>query len=116
MLIDGWSDYDTLVSVGEVHLENPEITKKIIEGAVVSYYENSKKILRRQDLSPAYFPYGVIYASKVSTFFKTESFYQERTLPMKIERWQNYEIDDFYDLICVNAVIKETSKLDWVIK
>ena len=23
MLIDGWSDYDTLVSVGEVHLENP---------------------------------------------------------------------------------------------
>jgi CMP-N,N'-diacetyllegionaminic acid synthase len=26
MLIDNWDDFDTLVSVGEVHLENPEIT------------------------------------------------------------------------------------------
>ena len=35
---------------------------------------------------------------------------------MKIERWQNYEIDDLYDLICVSAVIEETSNLDWMNK
>ena len=111
MLIDNWEDFDSIVSIGEIHLENPEIAKKIVKGTVVPYYEDSRKITRRQDLTPAYFPYGVIYASKVNTFFKTKSFYQNKTLPMKIERWQNYEIDDFYDLICVRAVLEEVSNL-----
>lgn len=111
ILIDNWDEFDSLVSLGKIHLENPEITKKVKEGIVIPYTDNSRRITRRQELSSSYFPYGVIYTSKVSTFLSTRSFYQKRTMPMFIERWQNYEIDDIYDLLCVRSIINETSDI-----
>jgi CMP-N,N'-diacetyllegionaminic acid synthase len=95
---------DSLVSVGEVRLENPYIMKKIKNGFVSPLFEVDKNFTRRQELPKAYFPYGVIYLVKTGTFKKTRTFYNKKTIPYIIERWQNYEIDDLYDFLCVEKI------------
>jgi CMP-N,N'-diacetyllegionaminic acid synthase len=97
---------DSLVSLGEVHLENPYIVKKVENGFVRPHIQLRTPYYRRQQLPKVYFPYGVIYLSKVDTLQRYETFYQERTIPYFIERWQNYEIDDIYDFICVESIIR----------
>ena len=99
------AETDAVVSVGEVHMEHPSIVKRIAHGRLEPYVPESVKVTRRQELGRAYFPYGVIYLSKVSSLRETRSFYPERTIPMLIERWQNYEIDDVYDMVCVDAIL-----------
>jgi len=106
LFIENFDKANSLVSVGEVHLENPCIMKRIENGYVKPFIEIDENIYQRQQLPKVYFPYGVIYLSKVDALKKYKTFYQERTIPYFIERWQNYEIDDIYDFICVEAILK----------
>jgi len=110
LFIRNFNKSDSLVSLGEVHLENPYITKKIEGGYVTPLIEIDKTIHQRQQLPRVYFPYGVIYISKINSLKKYRTFYQERTIPYFIERWQNYEIDDFYDFLCVERIGKYKTK------
>lgn len=105
MLVAHEAEADAVVSVGEVHMEHPSIVKRIVDGRLEPYVPQGTRVTRRQDLDRAYFPYGVVYLSKVSSLRETKSFYPVRTMPMLIERWQNYEIDDIYDLLCVDAIL-----------
>lgn len=96
-----------VVSVGKVSLEHPSIVKKINENNFVdSYIKSSIKISQRQQLDEAYFPYGVIYLIKTKYFKKYKSFYTKKIIPFLIERWQNYEIDDIFDFICIENILK----------
>lgn len=97
---------DSLVSVGKVHLENPYIMKKIEGGYIRPLIEKDRIFFQRQMLPEIYFPYGVVYISKITALKERGTFYQERTIPYFIERWQNYEIDDNYDLLCIEAILK----------
>jgi len=106
LFIDNYDKADSLVSLGEIQLENPFIAKTVSGGYVTPLIEADKTITRRQELPKAYFPYGVIYLSKIETLLQTKSFYQQRTIPYFIERWQNYEIDDICDYYCVEAIMK----------
>lgn len=108
LFLKNYKQADSLVSVGEIHLENPSITLKMDKKYIKNYMKTD--FSRRQELSKAYFPYGVIYLSKTEALKKYGKFYQKRTLPYLIERWQNYEIDDTYDFICTEAVLKQTLK------
>ena len=110
LFIENIDKVDSLVSVGEVHLENPYIMKKIEKGYVKPFIEISENFYQRQQLPNIYFPYGVVYLSKVDAFKKYKTFYQERTIPYFIERWQNYEIDDLSDFICIEAILKSKSE------
>jgi CMP-N-acetylneuraminic acid synthetase len=106
-LIDNADKADSLVSVGEIALEHPSISKTINEqGYVEPFYDTKETATRRQNLSKAYFPYGVLYLSKVHALRKHKTFYQRRTLAYLIERWQNYEVDDGCDFICIEALLK----------
>ena len=108
LFLKNYKRADSLVSVGEIHLENPSITLKR-DGKYIKPYIKTD-FSRRQELPKAYFPYGVIYLSKARTLKKYRKFYQKRTMPYFIERWQNYEIDDIYDFICVEAIFKQRIK------
>ena len=35
--------------------------------------------------------------------------YTDKMIPYKIERWQNYEIDDIFDFRCIEAIMKEVN-------
>ncbi len=108
LFLKNYKQADSLVSVGEVHLENPSMTLKI-DGKYTKPYMKTD-FSRRQELPKVYFPYGVIYLSKVKMLEKYRKFYQKRTIPYLIERWQNYEVDDIYDFTCIEAVLKQKLK------
>lgn len=106
-LVDNFDKADSLVSLGLVQLEHPDIVKDIDNlGYVKSYVGHSKSITRRQQYDKAYFPYGVIYMAKVGVYKNQQTFYTDRTIPYFIERWQNYEIDDQLDFDIVDMIMK----------
>jgi CMP-N,N'-diacetyllegionaminic acid synthase len=97
-----------LVSVGEVHMEHPLIIKKINDsGFVEPYIPNKLNIHQRQQADMAYFPYGVIYISRVSDIKISKTFYTKETIPYEIERWQNYEIDDELDFEIIEQIMRK---------
>lgn len=99
---------ESLVSVGEVHMEHPIIIKKMDENGFISPYINDvKSIHQRQQADKAYFPYGVIYLSKTQSYKTNKTFYLKKTLSYEIDRWQNYEIDDYIDFIIVEKLIQK---------
>lgn len=101
------SEFDGVISVGEVHTEHPSIIKKINHsGKIVPYIENGTEVYQRQQHDKAYFPYGVGYLEKIEVFKRKHAIYTENVLPYFIERWQNYEIDDIYDFICIDGIMK----------
>tara|TARA_R110002050_G_scaffold237905_1_gene373997 strand:+ start:7496 stop:8215 length:720 start_codon:yes stop_codon:yes gene_type:complete len=99
---------DGIISLGEVHMEHPMIVKKINEkGKITPYIDDVIKITQRQQADKAYFPYGVIYMIKTDIFKKEKAFYTDNILPYYIERWQNYEVDDIYDFVAIEAILKK---------
>jgi CMP-N,N'-diacetyllegionaminic acid synthase len=107
-LLNIQGEADGLVSVGEIHTEHPLIVKSIHEdGYVTSYLPGVRKIYQRQQTDRAYFPYGVVYISKVTKILDKRSFYSKRTIPYLIERWQNYEIDDEVDFSIIEQLAKQ---------
>jgi CMP-N-acetylneuraminic acid synthetase len=99
----------SLVSVGEVHLEHPVFVKKIREGFVIPYARLGKAF-QRQQTDAAFFPYGVLYLSRVDSLFLHRTFYTHQTLPLLIQRWQNYEIDDGLDFMVIERLMKQYYK------
>lgn len=99
--------YHSLVTLGEVST-HPCILKKFDESGlgIIPYVKDEKQTYRRQDNAPAYFPYGVAYLAKVNELLKENTFYMKQCMGMKIERSQCYEIDDLYDFLCVEAIMK----------
>lgn len=109
-LIDS-KEADSLISVGEVHMEHPMIIKKINkEGFIVPYIENTTAIYQRQQADKAYFPYGVVYICKVGVYKDLKTFYTPKTIPFMIERWQNFEIDDQIDFSLTEYIEKLKTK------
>jgi CMP-N,N'-diacetyllegionaminic acid synthase len=104
-LIENEGKYDAIVSIGEV-AEHPAIVKRKVSDRLEPYCADLKVTTRRQDNPPAYFPYGVAYIVKTETLLRERSFYPERATFFEIRRYQTYEIDDMYDLLCVEAVMK----------
>lgn len=106
-----YDDYDAIVSLGEVN-EHPTIMKKIEDERLYPFCENLEMALRRQDNIPAFFPYGVAYISKTTTFKKEKTFYPKRTTFYKIKRYQSYEVDSIYDFLAIENIMK----FEWRIK
>lgn len=95
-----------VVSLGEVHMEHPSIVKRVDENNVIKPYVDAQKVTQRQQLDKAYFPYGVVYLVKTDYFEMNQLFYGVDSLPYFIDRWQCYEIDDLYDFIAIEAILK----------
>jgi CMP-N,N'-diacetyllegionaminic acid synthase len=107
-LVNARDNADSLVSLGKIVLEHPWLAKSVNErGYMMSFIENAEKVARRQERKDAYFPYGVIYLSSISSMLQNRTFYTERTIPFFIERWQCYEIDDICDFIAVEAILEK---------
>ncbi len=106
-LIDNEEKADSLVSVGKLSHGHPHIVQKTSNKGFLQPFCGKKiRSARRQDLSKAYLPYGVIFLAKVESLRRLKTFYQERTLPFLIEKWQHYEIDDLYDFIAAETVFQ----------
>jgi len=100
-------EFDSIVSLGKVE-EHPSIMKRLrSDGGISSFCPDLPQTTRRQDNDPAYFPFGVAYIAKTTTLLEENTFYARRCIGFPIRRYQNYEIDDIYDWICVEQVMKQ---------
>lgn len=104
-----YDQYDSLCSYGKIRLENP-VHVKIWNGSLMNPIIKAEKISRRQDSPQFYFPYGVIYISKLSMLENKKKIYDERSLPFFIEDWQCYEVDEPLDLVVTEALINKFLK------
>lgn len=97
--------FDAIVSVGEVG-EHPSIMKRLVDEHLEPFCSELAQTTRRQDNVPAYFPYGVAYMAKTATLLEENTFYARRATWFRIRRYQRYEIDDLYDFLCVENVMR----------
>lgn len=105
-IVNNEAEFDSIVSIGEVH-EHPSIMKKIINNNHLSpYCQELEMKTRRQDNDVAYFPYGVAYIVKRKSLLDEETFYTKRNTFYEIKRYQCYEIDDIYDFLAIENIMK----------
>ena len=104
-LLDSNKKYDSIISIGEVH-EHPSIMKKIIASSLDSYCENLEMKSRRQDNDKAYFPYGVAYIVDTKILLDEQTFYTKKNTYYEVKRYQCYEIDDIYDFLAIENIMK----------
>lgn len=97
--------FDAIVSLGEVG-HHPSIMKRFDGEAIEPFCPELAQTGRRQDNAPAFFPFGVAYIVKTATLLAEKTFYPERCTGYRIKPYQNYEIDDIYDFLSVESVMK----------
>ena len=105
------AQFDGIVSLGEVH-EHPSIMKKIAGDLIEPFVPGLTMTSRRQDNDAAYFPYGVAYIVKTPVLLAEKTFYPGRTTHHTIKRYQCREIDDIYDFLAVENIMK----FEWNLK
>ena len=105
-IISGEQDFDSIISVGEVS-EHPSIMKRLVGPRLEPFCDELVQTTRRQDTEPAYFPYGVAYIAKTKALLAENTFYTARCTYFPIKRYQNYEIDDIYDFLCTESIMKQ---------
>ncbi|MDA0911224.1 MAG: acylneuraminate cytidylyltransferase family protein [Proteobacteria bacterium] len=99
------NEYDSIISVGEV-TEHPSIMKRLVADGIEPFCPSLSQTTRRQDNTAAYFPFAVAYIAKTSSLLEENTFYTRRCMHFLIKRYQNYEIDDIYQFLCAESVMK----------
>jgi CMP-N,N'-diacetyllegionaminic acid synthase len=110
LLVARQDEFDSIVSIGEVN-EHPSIMKRLVADGIEPFCPNLAQTTRRQDNAAAYFPFGVAYIAKTSSLQEENTFYTRRCMHFLIKRYQNYEIDDIYNFLCTESVMKHEWKL-----
>jgi CMP-N,N'-diacetyllegionaminic acid synthase len=93
------------ITLGEVN-EHPSIIKRLDGPRISPFCPDLVQTTRRQDNIPAYFPFGVAYIVKTDALLGEQTFYVDRTMGFPIQRYQAYEIDDIYDFLCVESIMR----------
>lgn len=105
--LDKNKNADSLVSIAENINCHPTFNINLNNKGIIKPYLKKLDGPRRQDLSKLFFYCGNVYISKIKTLLKSKSFYQkDKTIGFKSNKWQSLEIDDIYDFIFVESVMK----------
>ena len=75
-------------------------------GKLKPYLNNSKKIVRKQDLEGTYFLEGSIYISETQVLLEEKTFYHGNTIGYEVPKWKSPEIDDEIDFLLTEVIMK----------
>jgi CMP-N-acetylneuraminic acid synthetase len=91
---------DSVVTVVEVpkHL-SPDYVMKIEEGTLRPFLPDGARITRRQDVRPAYYRDGTVYAFRRDTIERFGNIYGPRCLPLLIDARDSLSIDSADDWV-----------------
>lgn len=96
-----------IVSVCRTEGTNPAfLVLKDKKGFMRGYANKKMTVLRRQDIEDVYFLEGTIYASRTDVFLRRKTFYHEKTLTYEVPKWKSPEVDDIYDFLQIEAIMK----------
>tara|TARA_B100000768_G_scaffold142899_1_gene134908 strand:- start:587 stop:1303 length:717 start_codon:yes stop_codon:yes gene_type:complete len=105
LIVARQDEFDSIVSIGEV-TEHPSIMKRLVGDGIEPFCPELAQTTRRQENTPAYFPFGVAYIAKTNSLLEENTFYTRRCMYFLIKRYQNYEIDDIYHFKCIESIMK----------
>jgi len=101
------SNAKSIVGISKTESQNPAFLVLLDENGFLRGYEDKNmKVLRRQDIKEVYFFEGSIYISKTDALLSKKTFYHNKTIGYITPKWKSLEIDDIYDFIMVEAIIK----------
>lgn len=104
---------DAIVGVSRVESMHPEYNVRVNEKGLLSPYlaADFSSLRRRQDIEPLYFLEGSLYISYVEAFKRHKTFYHDRTIGYEVPRWKSIEVDELFDFVMVEAVLKYRNEL-----
>lgn len=106
LLLDN-AEAESVVTVAPAESAHPVFTVTLDERCRLAPYVNDDfRVLRRQDLEPAYYFDGTMYAALVKPLLQRRTFYHDATLGFVVPRWKAVEIDDEYDFVAAEAVMR----------
>ena len=99
---------DAIVGISRVEASHPEYDVRICENGLIRPFSapDFSSLRRRQEIEPLYFLDGSLYISQVDAFKRHKTFYHNRTIGYEVPRWKSVEIDDLFDFIVIEAVVK----------
>lgn len=97
-------NFDSIVSIGATNFST-SLLLEIVDKTEMRFNAITQ-ITRRQDDPTHFYPFGVAYISKIKVLLDEKTFYPKRQTYFIIDRSQCYEIDDIYDFICVEQILK----------
>jgi N-acylneuraminate cytidylyltransferase/CMP-N,N'-diacetyllegionaminic acid synthase len=104
----------SIVGISRTENQNPSFLFKIDENSRLSRYENSVPIpTQRQLINEIYYVEGSLYISEISHFNTCNTFYHENTIGYVLPKWKAIEIDDNYDFIMVEALLKKRGDFEF---
>lgn len=105
------SDKTSLVSVCKAEDQHPNFMFSMAaDGALTPWSGVEFLPLRRQEVSPAFFLEGSVYISQVDKFRDTKTFCHDQTLGFEVPKWKSIEVDDIWDFVCAEAILKYRQK------
>lgn len=103
--------FDSIISVGKI-AEHPSLMMRTTDDKIEPFCSNLAIKTRRQDNEIVFFPYGVAYIAKTKSLLSERTFFSKRCTYYLIKRYQNYEIDDLYDFLAIENIMR----YEWNIK
>lgn len=101
------SDAKSIVSVCHAESQHPAFMYRLTQDSLLNPFSGKHPTnLRRQDIEPVYFLDGTLYASHIEVLRKEESFYHDNTLAFEVPKYKSFEVDDIYDFITIEALMK----------
>lgn len=99
--------HESLVSVCQAEDQHPSFMFNIkADGTLVSWSGDKFIPLRRQEIQATYYLDGSVYASNTDIFLEKRTFCHAKTGAYMIPKWKALEIDDLWDFICIEAIMK----------
>lgn len=106
------SQFLSIVSVCQAEDQHPDFMFRLgNSGDLVKWSSDEFKVLRRQDVSPAFFLEGSVYISYVNTFLEKRTFCHTETGGYVVPKWKSLEIDDIVDFVCVEAIMSAKDRI-----
>jgi CMP-N,N'-diacetyllegionaminic acid synthase len=100
-----------VVSVCESE-SHPYYLRKISGNQLVPYDDTTNNHLRRQDLEPVYQLNGAIYITSRDFLIEHGLIYKDKVIPYIMSKQTSIDIDDKFDFLTAEAILKEMNTGD----
>lgn len=101
---------ESIVGVAKLESAHPAFLVKLKKGFLEPYLNKAYKVFRRQEVGKLYFFEGSLYIAYVESLKNKKTFYHNKTLGYIVPKWKSFEMDDYTDLIIIEAILRARRK------
>jgi CMP-N,N'-diacetyllegionaminic acid synthase len=104
---------DAIVGITSLVSSHPAFAVKLGATGIIRPYgqQDFDQLPRRQDTQPVYALDGSLYISTIPALRGNCGFCHSRTMGHVMPRYKSFEVDDYLDFICIEAILANKDKL-----